>query len=299
VFQFREGIIPAAGYFGPKTRARVNKLLGTQIQASNQQAVTETGQSAAQAITSQAANNSISNMQSQLETLLKQIALLQQQVKTQEQNQANINTSISTSNTSSQNSTSTADILEITSVNIVPGETSAKIEWQTNKPTESKIFISGGNLSSKIFTSVSGLSTRHSAMVSGLLEETTYSYEIEAIAGGITVVKKQGAFKTNPPPPAPQFLSGPTPVIEIDHEGYSYISRIDWITDKPSIVVESPILGNSDPYNWRNSWERMKQDCFPLPVESFQRNITYTCKFIIQDSATQVKVQKDFSFTAY
>lgn len=42
-FQVREGIMPAAGYFGPKTRARANELLGAQVQASNQQAAAETG----------------------------------------------------------------------------------------------------------------------------------------------------------------------------------------------------------------------------------------------------------------
>lgn len=103
------------------------------------------------------------------------------------------------------------ETLEITSVSVVPDMTSAKAEWQTNKPTESKIFISGGNLSSKIFNSVSGLSTRHSVAITGLTEETTYSYEIEAIAGGVNAAKKQGGFKTLPPPPLFEF----NPIIRI------------------------------------------------------------------------------------
>lgn len=210
-FQSREGITPAAGYFGPKTRVRANALLGAQVSASNQQAVAETGQNVAQSSTPQITNNSISNVQSQLEALLKQVALLQQQLQTQQQNQTSTNTPAPTfnqnitSNTPSQNAVSAADVLEITSVNIMPDKTSAKIEWQTNKPTESKVFISGGNLSSKIFTSVSGLSTRHSATITGLSEETIYSYEIEAIAGGTNAVKKQGSFKTLPPLPLFEF----------------------------------------------------------------------------------------------
>ncbi|MEK7555635.1 MAG: peptidoglycan-binding protein [Patescibacteria group bacterium] len=216
-FQSREGITPAAGYFGPKTRMRANALLGAQIQASNQQVVAETGQNAVQPIISQTTNNPISNVQSQLEILLKQVALLQQQLQTQQQNQTSANAPVptfnqnTTSNAPSQNSASAANILEITSVNITLDKTSAKVEWQTNKPTESKVFISGGNLSSKIFTSISGLSTRHSVTITGLSEETSYSYEIEAIAGGVNAVKKQGSFKTLPPPPLFEF----NPIIKI------------------------------------------------------------------------------------
>ncbi len=79
-FQYREGIAPAAGYFGPKTRARANALLGAQISASKEQATSETGQSAAQLI------NSV-NTQIELETLLRQIAQLQAELKAQQQTQ--------------------------------------------------------------------------------------------------------------------------------------------------------------------------------------------------------------------
>ena len=85
-------------------------------------------------------------------------------------------------------------------MNISPDQTSATFEWQTDKPTQSKIFISGGGLSAKILNSASGLSTRHIATVTGLLENVTYTYEIEAIADGTSVVKKQGSFETLPKP---------------------------------------------------------------------------------------------------
>ncbi|MEK7547084.1 MAG: peptidoglycan-binding domain-containing protein [Patescibacteria group bacterium] len=81
-FQAREGIMPVAGYFGPKTRVRANALLGAQVQASNQQAVAETG-------TNMPSTSASSTAQLQLETLLKQLALLQSQLATQQQtNQA-------------------------------------------------------------------------------------------------------------------------------------------------------------------------------------------------------------------
>ena len=101
-------------------------------------------------------------------------------------------------------------IIQISSVSITPTITSAKIEWQTDKPTESKIFLSGGALSSKIYNSESGLSTRHSVSVSGLKGDTNYSYEIEAIAGGNSY-KKTGSFLTQSPP-SPTFSITKTPV---------------------------------------------------------------------------------------
>ncbi len=86
--------------------------------------------------------------------------------------------------------------IQISNVNVTVGISSARIEWSTNIPTESKIFLSGGELSSKVYNSDSGLSTRHSITTSGLKANTTYSYEIETISGGIDVVKKQGSFET-------------------------------------------------------------------------------------------------------
>lgn len=87
--------------------------------------------------------------------------------------------------------------IQISSVKITPSLTSAQIEWQTNILTNSKIFLSGGNISSKVFSSESGLSTRHIANATGLTSGTTYSYEIEAVAGD-QVMKKQESFTTKP-----------------------------------------------------------------------------------------------------
>jgi len=85
--------------------------------------------------------------------------------------------------------------VQVSSVNITTTINSAKIEWQTDKPVESKIFLSGGGLSSKVYNSESGFSTRHSASISDLLNNTEYSYEIEAISDS-AVAKKSGFFKT-------------------------------------------------------------------------------------------------------
>ncbi|MEX2437427.1 MAG: DUF5667 domain-containing protein [Candidatus Paceibacterota bacterium] len=93
--------------------------------------------------------------------------------------------------------------VQISSINVTPTITTAKIEWETDKPTESKIFLSSGELSSKVYNSESGLSTRHSVSVNGLKGATSYTYEIEAIANG-NAYKKTGNFLTETPPP-PEF----------------------------------------------------------------------------------------------
>ncbi|MFH1162098.1 MAG: peptidoglycan-binding domain-containing protein [Candidatus Jorgensenbacteria bacterium] len=87
-FQTRESISPAAGYFGPLTRARANQILGAQVQGSNEQAVAETGTTPAP--TPKTTTDVVSTMQSQLEVLLQQVALLQQQLLAQQQTQQSV-----------------------------------------------------------------------------------------------------------------------------------------------------------------------------------------------------------------
>jgi VCBS repeat-containing protein len=134
-FQSREGIMPAAGYFGPKTMVRANTLLGAQVQAFNQQAVAETGQDIVQSVIPQTTNNSASNIQSQLEVLVKQIALLQQQLNTQQQNQTNTSAPVSTSNkittpvSPNQNSASPTLKFNQISQNVNLGVQGLKISW--------------------------------------------------------------------------------------------------------------------------------------------------------------------------
>ncbi len=76
VLQAREGISPAAGYFGPITRAKANDLLAVDINASDAQAVAETGSTPVP---------QKSAMQIQLDALLQQIALLQSQLSAQKE----------------------------------------------------------------------------------------------------------------------------------------------------------------------------------------------------------------------
>jgi hypothetical protein len=119
-----------------------------------------------------------------------------------------------------QQITSQAIDIKIISVNVYPDITSARIEWQTDKPTESKIFISGGGFSSEIFPSLSGLSTHHIANIDNLKGNQVYSFEIEAIAG-INFTKQTGEFKTLTPPP-PIFSISKEPVPGPSWKGWNY-----------------------------------------------------------------------------
>ncbi|MDO8557269.1 MAG: peptidoglycan-binding domain-containing protein [Candidatus Jorgensenbacteria bacterium] len=89
-YQTREGISPAAGYFGPLTRVKANTGLSTQIEASNAQAISETGITPTPLTTPKTTTDVTNTMQSQLDALLQQIALLQQQIQVQQQSQQSI-----------------------------------------------------------------------------------------------------------------------------------------------------------------------------------------------------------------
>lgn len=89
----------------------------------------------------------------------------------------------------------TIEIHQIISVNVSSTFSTMVFEWETDKLTSAKIFLSAGGLSAKVYSSESGLSTRHIVHITGLSGNTNYSYEIESIAGS-QVVKKHGAYST-------------------------------------------------------------------------------------------------------
>jgi hypothetical protein len=77
-FQTQQGITPAAGYFGPMTMAAANKIADSEVGASNNQAISETGTS-----TPSIAPAS-STTQFQLQALLQKVALLEKQLQAQQ-----------------------------------------------------------------------------------------------------------------------------------------------------------------------------------------------------------------------
>jgi len=89
-YQTREGISPAAGYFGLTSRSKANAWLSTQIDASNSQAISETGAAPSLPNIPKTTTDAANTMQLQLDALLQQIALLQQQLQTQQQTQQTV-----------------------------------------------------------------------------------------------------------------------------------------------------------------------------------------------------------------
>ena len=77
---------------------------------------------------------------------------------------------------------------------------SVHLEWKTNIPTDSKIFLNQPDGSIKVISSASGNSTIHFVDITNLISGTLYNYTIEAIANN-QVDKKSGFFSTNPDSP--------------------------------------------------------------------------------------------------
>ncbi|KKS58615.1 MAG: hypothetical protein UV24_C0019G0019 [Candidatus Nomurabacteria bacterium GW2011_GWA2_42_41] len=90
--------------------------------------------------------------------------------------------------------------IQINSVVVTPSVTSVSIEWKTNIPTISKVFLSDGSPSSKIFNSKSELSISHSVFIPSLVGGKNYSYEIEATKD-VRFASENGSFLTKTPPP--------------------------------------------------------------------------------------------------
>ena len=181
----------------------------------------------------------------------------------------------------------TAVTVQISLVNITPTISSARVEWQTDKPTESKIFLSGGGLSSKVYKSESGLSTRHLTTIIGLSEETSYSYEIEAIAGGIDVAKKLGSFETLSSPKdrtSPIILTGPT----LTHTDEF---RLTFTTNEP--VLFKPQRSDMNPTDGRGTClSEARTECsFRIDNfayfcgANFEANKTFYCPLKIEDNS--------------
>ncbi|MDO8584577.1 MAG: DUF5667 domain-containing protein [bacterium] len=108
--------------------------------------------------------------------------------------------------------------LEITLINATSTFDAMLFEWMTNKPTNSKVFLSSGNLPPKIYDSESGLSTRHIVHVSNLEHNTSYSYEIESVIG-IEVAKTHGTLSTRSTKNYAAVIVNPSPCrIDMDNK---------------------------------------------------------------------------------
>ena len=218
-FQTREGIAPAAGYFGPKTRAKVNTVFSASIKESNEQALAEgvVATTPTPVVSTQTTQKSQPNVMNsiteQIATLQRQLDLLLKKTPTPPVQTATLPNGAIVEIDASGNiiryikeapqqtySEPTTHVSISPSVSISPGNVqvtsgSAHIEWTTNVPTDSKLFLIQPTGSTKIISSASGNSTIHFVDIPNLISGTSYTYTIEAIAG--TQSKKiNGSFVT-------------------------------------------------------------------------------------------------------
>src|SRR3989344_342664 len=101
-------------------------------------------------------------------------------------------------------------------------KTSAQIEWTTSEPTESKLYLSGGGVSSEQHASKNGYTTKHIVILENLKPMTDYSFQITATGNGGFADYTDG-FKTKTPSPTIKFNTS-SQSVAIESQGY----RISW-----------------------------------------------------------------------
>ncbi|MDO8557765.1 MAG: fibronectin type III domain-containing protein [bacterium] len=237
-FQTSAGITPAAGYFGPLTRAKANAVLGVQINASNQQAVAETSSTPPTSVSATTTSSTNKALQAQLTLLLKQVMLLQQQLQaqssttqaaqtaqTQTLQQIQQNTQAIQQNTTPPIAVyvppslppyipppppagSPADTIPpvISTVQAISvAANSATITWTTNENSDSTAYL--GTTPGSYYTSANGSVSSaysgytHTVTFSSLSPNTTYFYKVTSADGsGNKSTSNEYTFSTLPPP---------------------------------------------------------------------------------------------------
>lgn len=98
-------------------------------------------------------------------------------------------------NSQSQNTTVQTN-LNVSGVVVTPATDKISFEWNTNLPSEGKVFLSGpGYQTPTVVPSNSGVSTHHVLTITGLSPVSDYSYTVESIAGDKSA-KATGSLKT-------------------------------------------------------------------------------------------------------
>lgn len=85
--------------------------------------------------------------------------------------------------------------ITISNISVTAAETSVEIQWNTNLPTESKLYLTGGNLPNEMYGSLNGNSTIHRISIGNLSQRTNYTYIIESIFESLFDTKT-GSFQT-------------------------------------------------------------------------------------------------------
>ena len=187
--------------------------------------------------------------------------------------QSTITTQPSTGVTQQVSTPATIEELQITSSKITPYLTSAEIEWQTNKPTQSRTFI-WGNSFNKVYQSESGLSTRHFVNASGLNAGTNYSYELESIAGE-QVARKQGSFST---------IDKSEIVVMAENNGFSSATNLTVFNITVSVLDRSGKYVLQAPVHW--DWPEDDRDYIFYKNKNLSEEIWLAQKKVVEDKLT-------------
>ena len=160
---------------------------------------------------------------------------------------------------------------------------SVHLEWKTNIPTDSKIFLNQPDGSIKVISSASGNSTMHFVDISNLISGTLYNYTIEAIANN-QVDKKSGFFSTNPDSPTRMvaellssdflglYCSAPSVQVKIfDQDNKEMVGQNIVVTNN----LTGEIKSGQSPFRERFGLISIKEGVYTLNVKSgnFNQNL--------------------------
>lgn len=176
--------LPSTGFFGMMSRAKANEVVADITAPSNVAALAE-------ASTTTSTTSNKPNIAKPKTFTLQNGTVIDEKGNIISTVLTNVNSTLIPQSPSTNNPSS----LVVTLGQVTTTISSVHMEWDTNLPTDSKIFLTQ-NGSTQIIQSSSGRSTHHLIDASNLISGTQYSYTIEAIADNQSQ-KISGYFSTN------------------------------------------------------------------------------------------------------
>lgn len=213
---------------------------------------------------------------------------------------------------SSQNQTPTPVKILITLGTQDVDETTARIEWTTSEQTESKLYLSGGGLSSQQHDSQNGYTTTHAVTLSNLQPTTDYSFQI-IVTGNSGFADYTSSFKTKTPAPTLQITGGGNVSLGASGNKISWVTTYassctasgDWSGEKSVVGEYIPSFTNAGSYTYNlacvgNNGENISKsasvnviDTKPKITFSFNGNATNTYAASVGSS---VRMSWQFSY---
>lgn len=173
--------------------------------------------------------------------------------------------------------------VELTPPDIIAGpfvkhitDSSAVVEWETDKPANSQVAIAGGNTVTQ-----DALTTSHSVLLSGLSPDTDYSTMVSSTdTNGLTSSPQPANFRTLAQPDAtlPRFISGPT-IRSIDFDRFTIAFCADEAVTS-NIRVEAEGSGEATLFSLDTA-----AVCHQVVVPDLTPRTTYTVVVSITDIA--------------